>query len=464
VSYNFIPYAQDQQYLLPPSLHEWVKEGSLERFISDVVDHLDEAGELAAFYAPYRTDGWGHPAYHPVMLLKVLLYGYAIGVRSSRKLAEALERDIAFRYLAANLQPDFRTISDFRKRHRDEFEELFKGTVDLCREAGLAKMGRVAIDGRRVKGDAALDRNRTRKQIAKEIEEILDEAERIDAEEDEKYGPDRRGDELPEELRTREGRLRKLKEARARLEAEEQALKEEQAAKIEAREREEWETGRKKRGRKPKPPDEVELDPERKANLTDPESQILKTRNGWVQGYNGQIMVDCGSQVIIAQHVTNEANDVRQLRPMLEGCERVNGARPSELLADAGYWSEENVEQEADENTELFIATTKDWKRRKELREQGPPRGRIPKHYGPKERMERKLRTKRGREIYKQRSCSVEPVFGQMVMRGLEDFLLRGIEGASAEWSLFSGTHNLLKLWRAGWKPGRTAAPTPLPA
>lgn len=464
MSYNFLPYAQDQQYLLPPSLHEWVKEGSLEQFVSDVVDQLDEAGELAPFYAEYRTDGWGHPAYHPVMLLKVLLYGYSIGVRSSRKLAAALERDIAFRYLAANLQPDFRTISDFRKRHLEDFEKLFKRILDLCREAGLAKMGRVAVDGRRVKGDAALDRNRTREQIEKEVRRILEEAERIDAEEDEKYGPERRGDELPEKLRTRESRLRTLREALARLDAEEQELKEEQAAKIEAREREERETGRKKRGRKPKPPDEVELDPEHKVNLTDPESQILKTRKGWVQGYNGQIMVDCSSQVIVTQHVTNEANDVHQLSPLLEGCEERNGARPEKLLADAGYWSEENVEQEADEGTELFIATTKDWKRRKALREKGPPRGRIPKDYGPKERMERKLRTKRGRKIYKERSQSVEPVFGQMVMRGLGDFLLRGTKGASGEWSLFSATHNLLKLWRAGWRPTHTVASAPHPA
>jgi len=466
VSYNFLPYAQDQQYLLPPSLHEWVEEDSLERFISDVVDHLDEAGELAAFYAPYRTDGWGHPAYPPVMLLKVLLYGYAVGVRSSRKLAAALKRDVAFRYLAANLQPDFRTISDFRKRHLKDFEALFGRTVELSREAGLAKVGRVAIDGRRVKGNASLDRNRTREQIAKEVRAILEEAERLDREEDEMYG-DRRGDELPEELRTREGRLQKLKEARARLEAEEEALKEEQAAKIEEREREERETGRKKRGRKPTPPDEVKLDANRKVNLTDPESRILKTRKGWVQGYNGQIMVDCTSQVILAQHVTSEENDVRQLSPLLDGCAQVNGVRPRELLADAGYWSEENVEKEAGEHTELFIATTKDWKRRKELLEQGPPRGRIPKHYGRKERMERKLCTKRGRETYRERSSTVEPVFGQMVMRGLGDFLLRGIEGAGGEWSLFSGTHNLLKLWRAGWSPGRkTRAPDfePLPA
>lgn len=460
VSYNFLPYAQDQQYLLPPSLDEWVREDSLERFVSDVVDHLDAEGRLAAFYRSYRTDGWGHPAYHPVMLLKVLLYGYAMGVRSSRKIQAALERDVAFRYLAANQQPDFRTIADFRKDHLEEFGALFGEVVELCREAGLAKLGRVAVDGRRVKGNAALERNRTRKQIDKEVRRILEEAERIDAEEDEKYGPDRRGDELPEELRTRQGRLRKLKEARARLEAEEKALKEEQAEKIREREREEKKTGRKKRGRKPKPPDQVELAEEVKVNLTDPESQILKTRTGWVQGYNGQIMVDTSSQVILAQHVTNEANDVRQLMPLLEGCEAVNGRRPDELLADAGYWSEENVVREGSQ-TELFIATTKDWKRRKELQEQGPPRGRIPKHYGAKERMERKLRTKPGRATYKERGQSVEAVFGQMEMRGLSQFLLRGERGAGGEWSLFTITHNLLKLWRAGWHVGGAAHPLP---
>jgi len=452
MSYNFRPYGQDQQFLLPPSLHEWVEEDSLERFVSDVIDHLDEEGRLRAFYATYRADGWGHPAYHPVMLLKVLVYGYVIGVRSSRKLAGRLERDVAFRYLAANQQPDFRTISDFRKKHRTAFEELFEEILALCREAGLAEMGRVAIDGRRVKGDASLQRNRTREQIQKEVRRIVEEAERIDAEEDEEYGPERRGDELPEGLRNREERLRKLKEAQARLDAEEAELKAEQAEKIRRRKKEERETGRKKRGRKPKPPDEVELPEARKVNLTDPESQILKTRNGWVQGYNGQAVVDCESQVIVAQDVTAEANDVGQLAPLLERCEEANGRRPEQILADAGYWSEENAGLE-DGQTELFIATTKDWKRRKELREQGPPRGRIPKHYGPKELMERKLRTKRGREIYRERSTTVEPVFGQMAMRRLNDFLLRGLEGAKTEWSLFSATHNMLKLWRTGWRP-----------
>jgi len=462
VSYNFLPYAQDQQFLLPPSLHEWVEEESLERFVSDVVGHLDDEGRLSAFYASYRTDGWGHPAYHPVMLLKVLLYGYCVGVRSSRKIAEALRRDVAFRYLSANQQPDFRTISDFRMKHLEEFEALFRDIVELCQEAGLAGLGRVAVDGRRVKGSAALDRNRTREQIEQEVRRILEEAERIDREEDEKYGPDRRGDELPEGLRTREDRLRKLKEARARLDAKEQALKESQAERIKEREQEEKRTGRKKRGRKPKPADSVKLDDGQKANLTDPESQILKTRTGWVQGYNGQVMVDCTSQVIVAQHVTSEANDVQQLTPLLDGCADVNGKLPAELLADAGYWSEENATLKEDQ-PELFIATTKDWKQRQALRDKGPPRGRIPKHYGPRDRMERKLLTKRGREAYKERSQTVEPVFGQMVMRGSGSFLLRGLKGAGGEWSLFSLTHNMLKLWRAGWQPTSTLGAKPLP-
>lgn len=237
MSYNFLPYHQDQPFLLPPDLQDWVAEDSLERFVSDVIDHLREKVRLAPFYATFREDGWGHPAYPPVMLLKVLIYGYVIGIRSSRKLARLLEGDVAFRYLAANQQPDFRTISDFRKKHREAFEKLFEEVLELCREAGLAKLGRVALDGRRVPGDASLARNRTRAQLRKQIEAIVEEAERVDAEEDERYGPERRGDELPEELRTREGRLRKLEEALAKLEAEEEELRAAQAEKIRRRRR-----------------------------------------------------------------------------------------------------------------------------------------------------------------------------------------------------------------------------------
>lgn len=452
MTYNFLRYDQDQQHLLPKSIADWVEEDSLERFVSDTIDYLDNEGRLDPFYPEPREDGRGRPSYHPVMLLKVLVFGYSIGVRSSRKLDRLLERDIAFRYLAANQQPDFRTISDFRKDNREEFEHLFVEILRLCREAGLADLGEVALDGRRVQGDAALPANRTREQLQEEIQAILEEATAIDEQEDDEYGPENRGDELPEELREQEARLERLREAKAKLDAEEQQLKDEQAEKIRQRKQEEEETGQRKRGRKPTPPEEIELPDDRKANTTDPESQTLKTHDGWVQGYNGQAMVDTAHQIIVAAGITTDANDVQQLKPMLERCEEINGKRPDRALADAGYWSEANAQLE-DEQIELFIATIKDRKRREELREKGPPRGRIPDSYGPKELMERKLRTKRGRRIYRKRSQSVEPVFGQHVNRGLDEFILRGEKGAKAEWSLFSATHNLLKLWRSGRGP-----------
>jgi transposase len=452
VSYNFIRYDQDQQHLLPKSIDDWVEEDSLERFVSDVIDYLDEEGRLEPFYPEERDDLRGRPRYHPVMLLKVLVFGYAVGVRSSRKHDRLLERDVAFRFLAANQQPDFRTISDFRKDHRDAFTQLFVDIVQLCHAAGMVDLGEVAIDGRRVRRDSALSANRTREQIEEEIQAILDEAAEIDEQEDEEYGPDNRGDELPEELRDQQDRLDRLRKAKQKLDEREQQLKDEQAEKIEEREQEEAETGHKKRGRKPTPPEDVELDEDTKAKVTDPESQTLKTHEGWKQGYNGQVMVDCESQVIVAQQVTTDANDKEQLKPMLEKCEETNDERPEDAIADAGYWSEANAGLQ-DEQTELYIATTKDWKRRKELAEQGPPRGRIPDDHGLKELMERKLRTKPGRRRYRKRAQTVEPVFGQHVNRGCDRFMLRGKAGAGAEWSLFSATHNLLKLWRNGWTP-----------
>jgi len=381
MTHDFIEYNQDQQHLLSKDISDWVEDDSLEQFISDTIDFLDSEGRLDPFYPEPREDGRGRPSYHPILLLKILVFGYSIGVRSSRKLDRLLERDVAFRYLAANQQPDFRTISDFRKDHREEFEHLFEEILCLCQEAGLADLGEVALDGRRVQGDASLEANRSREKLQEEIEEILDEAAEIDAEEDEEYGPEKRGDELPEELREQADRLDRLEEAKERLDAEEHRLKEEQAEKIRERKREEEEMGRKKRGRKPTPPEEVELPEDKEANTTDPESQTLKTSDGWVQGYNGQAMVDCANQIIIAQDITTDANDVQQLQPMLEKCEETNNMRPEKLIADAGYWSKANA-QLGDKQTELFIATTKGWKRRKELREKDPPRGRIPDSYG----------------------------------------------------------------------------------
>ncbi len=456
MAYNFLPYDERQLYLLPASIVDWVRDDSLARFVGETVDLLDRRGQLSGFYEGYRRDGWGHPAYHPRMLVKVLVYGHCVGVTSSRKLAAGCENEVALRYLTANQQPDFRTISDFRRDHLSALEELFVEVLGLCKEAGLVKLGRVALDGRKVAGNASLDQNRDEEWLKEEVRNLLAEAERVDAEEDERYGKERRGDELPQGLRTREERRRRLEAALERIEEKKRQAAVEQERKIEERRKEEEKTGRKARGRKPKDPETAAMEAAKKtkANVTDPESRIMKTRRGWVQGFNGQAVADCDSQVIVAQDLTQEENDVRQLGPMLKRCEQQAGGRPSEVLADAGYWSEENAKLESAE-TELFIATRKDWKQRQAMREAPPPRGRIPKGLSVRERMERKLLTKRGREAYKQRGSTIEAVFGQMVMRGLVRFKLRGQKKVRAEWSLWCTTHNLLKLWRSGWRAGQ---------
>jgi transposase len=436
MSYNFLPYAQDQLFLLPPSVQEWVKKDSLVCFLSDVIDQLDDRGRLAGFYARYRSDRWGAPAYHPAMMVKVLLYGYSSGVTSSRRLSALLEVDVGFRYLAANNQPDHRTIALFRTEHREALEGLFVDVLRLCQEAGLVKLGRVALDGHRVAGNASLSENRKRARLEEEIRTLLDEAARIDAQEDAQHGPDARGDELPSGLKDPRRRAERLQKALEELEKKEAASRKEQEERIAAREKEEQETGRKKRGRKPKPAAEVKLPEDARANRTDPESRVMKGRNGrYLQGYNGQAMADCGSQVIVARQLTNEQADVYQLEPMLDRCEEQAGARPEQALMDAGYWSEENGALDGKTGTDLLIATVH-WAREN------------PEAHPERDRMEAKLESAAGKEAYGQRGSTIEPVFGQMVMRGLERFCLRGLEKAGLEWSLWCTTHNLLKLWR----------------
>lgn len=436
MSYNFRDYEQDQLFLMPPSVQEWVKDDSLARFLSEVIDGMDARGRLARFYAPYRVDGWGAPAFHPVMMLKVLLYAYTNGVTSSRRIAAMLEVDVSFRYLAANNLPDFRTINGFRTAHLEGMLGLFVDVLELCRAAGLVKLGRVALDGHRVAGDASLAENRTRKHLEGEIQTLLDEAAQIDAQEDRQHGPQTRGDELPAGLKDPRKRAERLSQALAELEKKEAALRKEQEARIAAREKEEQETGRKKRGRKPKAAAQVKLPEEARANRTDPESRVMKGRNGrWVQGYNGQAMVDCESQVIVSQQLTNEECDVQQLTPMLERCEEQAGARPVQLLADAGYWSEANGALDGQGGTDLLIATVH-WAREK------------PQAHPMRDLMESKLAREEGEAAYAQRCSTVEPVFGQMVTRGLERFRLRGKRKVQLEWSLWCTTHNLLKLWR----------------
>jgi hypothetical protein len=285
------------------------------------------------------------------------------------------------------------------------------------------------------------------------VTKMLAEAETKDQEEDALYGA-LRGDELPEELRGKESRLARLKECRERLEREAAEKAAERERKIRERAAEEAATGEKLRGRKPTPPDPTPA-PEAKANVTDPESRIMKTRSGYVQGYNAQAVVT-EEQIIVAAEVTQEANDVRQFHPMMSSIRETASAagikeRAGVCIADAGYWSEENAREDGRVKTEFLIATRKDWKQRKALRDLPSPRGRIPKAATSQERMERKLRTKRGSHLYRKRSQTVEPVFGQIKdTRGIDRFLLRGLGGAELEWKLICGTHNLLKLWRSG--------------
>ena len=292
---------------------------------------------------------------------------------------------------------------------------------------------------------------------------MLAEAEAVDAAEDEKYGKDRRGDELPEELQSHEGRVKRLRECKERLEREAREKKAAQEKKIEDRRAEEAATGKRKRGRQPKNPDEIETKPA-KANVTDPESRIMKTRSGYVQGYNAQAAVT-EDQIIIVAEATQEENDVRQLHPMLEKAAKTLEAagvegRPAAVLADAGYFSEKNLADAPADGPELFIATTKDWKQRKALAEAPPPRGRIPKNLSPKDRMERKLLTVRGRGMYKKRGQTVEPVFGQIKDgRGCDRFLQRGLSAVSAEWKLICTAHNLLKLFGSGKARWRVPVP-----
>ncbi len=433
-------------------MSDWLPEDHLAWFILDACSQMD----LSAFRAKYRADGWGAKAFSPDMMVSLLLYAYCMGERSSRKIERACETDVAFRVMAANTRPDHSTIARFRRKNLKELETLFTQILRLCAEAGLVKVGVVSIDGTKMEANAALAANKKHEGLEKEIErevaKMLAEAESVDRDEDGKYGK-KRGDELPEDMRVQKTRIERLRECKERLEEEAQDRAAEQQKRIDERAAKEEATGVKLRGRKLKEPDPTPSK-EARANPTDPESRILKNRKGYVQGYNAQAAVT-EEQIIIAAEVTQDENDVGQLRSTItKTAENLKSAGVEEevgtAVADAGYWSEANAEADED-GPDLLIATTKDWQQRKIAQERPPPRGRIPKDISCRARMERKLMTKRGRATYKKRSQTVEPVFGQIKdARGCKRFNLRGLDGASGEWKLICGTHNLLKLWRNG--------------
>ena len=321
---SFRRYEPDQSYLLPPSPRDWLPEGHLSDFISDTIEALD----LSGFFARYEGDGRRNRPYHPAMMVKVLVYAYATGVFSSRKIAKKIEEDVAFRVLAAGNFPSHRTICDFRHDHLEEFGKLFVQVVQMARESGVAKLGTVAVDGSKVKANAsrhkAMSYGRMRQEenrLRREIQGLLDQAEAQDAEEDRLYGPDQRGDELPEELRRREDRLRTIQEAKKRLEAR-------QAEADRKKGRTEGDGRKSPRGGPPFARDFGVPEDKAQENFTDPESRIMKDSKGFEQCYNGQIAVDAEHQIIVATDLSNNAADVAALKPMVRKIKQTAGQLP----------------------------------------------------------------------------------------------------------------------------------------
>jgi len=429
------PYLPDQEFLLPPSLRDWLPENHLSYFVSDVVDELD----LSAMDAVYGEERRGQPPYDPLMMTKVLFYGYCVGVFSSRRIQKRLVEDIAFRVLAAGNQPDFRTISDFRKIHLETLKSLFEEVLKIALEAGAMKVGRVALDGTKVKANASKHKamsygrmGEKEKQIREEIQQLLAQAEAADREEDERYGKEKSGEDLPEELARRRTRLKKIRMAKRALE---------QRAREKAQEE-----GKPVEGSKPEEKDQY--------NFTDPESRIMKGGDGFVQGYNAQAAVEPTMLWIVGQGVTAATNDKKQVEPMVEAMEQQSGQRPEEILADNGYCSENNLEylesaDEPEQEIEGFIATGK--QKHGEHR-QPCPRGPLPQGATRVDRMRRKLKTKAGAAVYALRKTIVEPVFGQIKQaRGFRQFLLRGLAKVQGEWALVCLTHNILRMYRVSY-------------
>ncbi len=450
MAYNFLPCDRNQSYLLPPSLVDWLPQDHLAWFVLDAVKQID----LSEFYKKYRSDGVGNSAFNPSIMVGLLIYSYCTGERSSRKIEKHCQTDVAYKVVTANQYPDHSTISRFRKDNQSHLKKLFLEILRLCAEAGLVKLGKVSLDGTKIKANASLSANRTLKHLEQEIDKMLSEAAAKDAEEDKAFGIDKRGDEMPEDLRNRESRINRLKACKERLEQEKAEAEKQQQDKIDNRKAKEESSGKKPRGRKPKLPEEAG-NKEAKANVTDPDSRIMKTRKGFVQGLNAQA-VTTEEQIIVAEDVTQQENDKQQLHPMLEQTEsnrKTVGIKEKTgvALADAGYCSEDNFTKSPAGDVELLVAVQKDYKQRKAIEAQPPPEEPIPEGLSSTELMERKLLTERGRELYKIRGQTIEPVFGQIKdVRGFDRFMQRGVDACRGEWSLICATHNLLKLWRSG--------------
>jgi len=467
----------DQPFLLPPSLQDWLPEDHLARFIADVMNELD----LSAIDAEYhRKDGRGLSAYHPLLLTRLLLYGYCIGVTSSRRIERATYDEVAFRYLAADQHPDHDTIANFRQQHLKALAGLFVQALQLCQQAGLVKLGTVAIDGTKIMANASTRRSVPYKKICEReqywqqtVDRLLAEAQRADQEEDQRHGKGQPADPLPPELAHAESRLERLRQAKAELEREAQQRLEELQRIAPSRKR-----GRPTKGTSPPPENARRREnarkqlqrakrkaaaPRRQYNFVDPDSRVMQdnARKCFVQAYNAQVAADSHAQVIVAAELTQQTNDRQQLVPMAQAIRAVTGAVPESLLADAGYWDTESLHHSALEGIEVFVAPDS----------QPQPPGAPLSANAPKNaaalRMREVLASESGRARYRLRKAVVEPVFGQIKeVRGIRRFRLRGLERVSGEWKLICATHNLLKLFRnrKGTDPGKARKRSQWPA
>src|ERR1041384_6249855 len=437
---TFRAYDMNQQLLLPPDLRQWLRDDHLALYVSDVVEALD----LSAFINSYEEGNLrGRPPYHPALMVKLLVYGYCIGRLSSRKLEQATYDDVAFRVLCCDQHPDHDSIAAFRKRHLAALGQLFVQVLQLFQRAGLVKLGHVAIDSTKIKANAAKSESlryssleASAHALEKEVVRLLTEAQRIDAEEDTVYGADRRGDELPDELRRRETRVAKIRQLKVAMEREAQeaaAQEQEQKASGEPRNYRRRRWSRNEQG-------EVVPKDKTRRNLTDPESRLMMdlSTNSYQQAYSTQIAVDAQAQIIIATCVTSAPNDQEQLIPTVLEVKKNMGQLPARVSADAGYFSSAVVTAEVLRDIDLYVPPNE------------PEPSSIPEAAGVRARMWQKLMSSPGRELYNRRSTIVEPVFAYIKhVRRFRQFSLRGLAAVQGEWLLICLTHNLLKLFRA---------------
>jgi transposase len=439
MSKNFRPWKIDEAQLLPPSVQDYVPKDHLSRLIVALVrEELD----LSAIASSYRS-ALGQPPFDPRMMTALLLHGYASGLYSSRRIAKAAVERADFMMIVASDPADFRTISEFRRRHLEALGGLFVQVLKLAEKAGLVKLGHVALDGTKIKANAskhkAMSYERMKKREAElkaEVDRWLEAAEAADAEEDRLYG-NKRGDEMPDWVADKEKRLAKIGAAKAELEAEAKAAAAEETRRRAETEEKRISEGRKKNGKTPAPPS-AEPDGKSQRNFTDPDSRILKTKDGYIQGYNAQAAVDATAQIIVAHTLTSSMSDHGQLVGLIDGIEANLAAKPKEASADSGYLSEANLQALTDRDISAYVATGRAKRPAEVKRNIGGPLTQA---------MRDKLKRAGWRSRYRLRKQIVEPVFGQIKQaRGFRQFLLRGIEKVQAEWAMICTAHNLTKL------------------